>query len=139
MGSPLGPVLAGIIMVELENYIVPKLNSHLQVWKRYVADTLTIVKEGLINHVLQQLNSFHPNTQFNSEIELSGSILFLDILIRRKQKKHRYRHLLKLVLICTQHMETRNVKKSSTLSVQYLLYRICFEEGIATPRKNFYF
>ena len=29
MGSPLGQVLAGIIMVELENCIVPKLNSHL--------------------------------------------------------------------------------------------------------------
>ena len=30
MGSPLGPVLAGIIMVELENSIVPKMNSHLR-------------------------------------------------------------------------------------------------------------
>ena len=61
MGSPLGPVLAGIIMVELENSIAPKLNSHLRFWKVYVVDTLTIVKEGSINHVLQQLNSFHPN------------------------------------------------------------------------------
>ena len=69
MRSPLGPVLAGIIMVELENSIVPKLNSHLQFWKRYVDDTLTIVKEGSINHVLQQLNSFHPNIQFTFEIE----------------------------------------------------------------------
>ena len=29
MGSPLGSVLTGIIMVELENSIVPKLNNHL--------------------------------------------------------------------------------------------------------------
>ena len=29
MRSPLGPVFAGIIMVELENSIVPKLHSHL--------------------------------------------------------------------------------------------------------------
>ena len=29
MRYPLGPVFAGIIMVELENSIVPKLNSHL--------------------------------------------------------------------------------------------------------------
>ena len=35
-------------------------------------------------------------------------------------------------------METGNVKKSSTSSVQYLLYRISFEEGIATPRKIFF-
>ena len=129
MGSPLGPVLAGIIMVELENSIVPKLNSHLQFWKRYVDHTLIIVKEGSISHVLQQLNSFHLNIQLTFEIESSGSIHFLDILIIRKKskiekhllKKHRYRHLSKLVLICTQDMETRNVKKSSTSSVQYLL------------------
>ena len=62
MGYPLAPVLAGIIMVELENSIAPKLNSHLRFWKGYVVDTLTIVKEGSINHVLQQLNSFHPNS-----------------------------------------------------------------------------
>ena len=135
MGSPLGPILAGIIMVELENSIVPKLNSHLQFWKRYVDDTLTIVKEGLINHVLQQLNSFHPNIQFTFEIESSGRIPFLDILIIRKKSKIET----KLVLICTQLMETRNVKKSSTSSLQYLLYKVSFEEGIATPRKNFYF
>ena len=48
MGSPLGPVLAGIIMVELQNSVVPQLNNHLRFWKPYVDDTLTTVKEGLI-------------------------------------------------------------------------------------------
>ena len=28
MGSPLGPTLAGIFMVELENTLVPKLEQH---------------------------------------------------------------------------------------------------------------
>ena len=46
IGFPLGPVLAGMIMVELENSIVPQLNSHLRFWKPYVDDTLTTVKEG---------------------------------------------------------------------------------------------
>ena len=46
-------------MVELENSIVPKLNSHLCFWKRYVDDPLTIVKKGSISHVLQQ--SFLPS------------------------------------------------------------------------------
>ena len=74
MGSPLGPVLAGMVMVKQENPVVPKLNNHLRFWKCYVDDTLTIVKEGSINHVLQQLNSFHPNIQFTSEIESNGRI-----------------------------------------------------------------
>ena len=71
----------------LNNENVPKLNSHLQFWKHYVDDTLTIVKEGSINHILQQLNSFHPNIQFTFEIESSGRIPFLDILIIRKKSK----------------------------------------------------
>ena len=74
MGSPLGPVLSGIIMVELENSIAPRFNSHLPFWKQYIDDILTIVKEGSINHVPQQLNSFHSNIQFTFEIELSGRI-----------------------------------------------------------------
>ena len=61
MGSPLGLVLARIIMVELENSIIPKLNNHSCFWKRYVGDTLTVVKERSINHVRQQLNSFHSS------------------------------------------------------------------------------
>ena len=48
-------------MVELENSIVPDLNSYLRLKKRYTDDTLTIVQEGSINHVLEQLNSFQPN------------------------------------------------------------------------------
>ena len=72
-------------MVELENSIVPKLISHLRFWKRYADDTLTIVKEGSINRVYQQLNSFHPNIQFTFEIKNSGRIPSLDILLIRKK------------------------------------------------------
>ena len=87
MGSPLGPVLARIIIAELENSIVHKLNSNLHFWKRYVDDTLTILKEGSINRVIQQLNFFHPNMQFTFEIESSGRISFLHILVIRKKSE----------------------------------------------------
>ena len=30
MGSPLGPVIANMFMVELENVLVPKLNYHVK-------------------------------------------------------------------------------------------------------------
>ena len=30
MGSPLGPVIANIFMVELESVLVPKLNDHVK-------------------------------------------------------------------------------------------------------------
>ena len=34
MGSPLGPVLARIVMVHLERILIPKLNEHMNPWKR---------------------------------------------------------------------------------------------------------
>ena len=40
LGSPLGPILAYIFMVELENNIVPALLENLRFWKRYVDDAI---------------------------------------------------------------------------------------------------
>ena len=45
IGYPLGPVLSGIFMVELENNLVPTLSKHLMSWKRYVDDTSCFIKE----------------------------------------------------------------------------------------------
>ena len=61
MGSPIGPVLADIIMVELENTMVPRLSNHFHFWRRHVDDTFTFVKVELITFVLEELNSYHPN------------------------------------------------------------------------------
>ena len=40
MGSPLGPVLANIFMVELEKIIIPKLEKEVKLWRRFVDDTI---------------------------------------------------------------------------------------------------
>ena len=48
MGSPLGPVLVGIFMVDLERSLVPLLTAELSFWKRYVDDTITFVKIGTV-------------------------------------------------------------------------------------------
>ena len=40
MGSPLVPVLLGILMVELEKNLIHTLSEHLSCWKRYVDDTI---------------------------------------------------------------------------------------------------
>ena len=44
MGTPLGPVLSGIFMVELANSLVPTLNESMTLWRRFVDDTITFVK-----------------------------------------------------------------------------------------------
>ena len=38
MGSPLGPLLANIFMISLEEEVRPKLSNYLCYWKRYVDD-----------------------------------------------------------------------------------------------------
>ena len=83
MGSPLGPVLAGIFMVHLERTLIPKLTEPMNPWKRYVEDTISIIKETSISRVLTVLNSFHKNIEFTYEMEENGKIAVLDVLIIR--------------------------------------------------------
>ena len=44
MGSPLGPVLAWIFMVNLERSLVPKLNVYINFCRCYVDDTIPLLK-----------------------------------------------------------------------------------------------
>ena len=83
MGSPLGPVLAGIFMVELKFQIPTLRNNMVLNWKRFVDDTMGYVKNGSIDIILSKLNSFHPNMQFTYEIEEENKLLFLDVLLIR--------------------------------------------------------
>ena len=85
MGSPLGPVLAGIFMIKLENSLLPNLAKYITFWKRYVDDTICFVKRGTTEFIISVLNSFDKNIQFTFEEENDETILFLDILISRKR------------------------------------------------------
>ena len=49
MGSPVGPVLAGIFMVEFETSVIPTLGRLLFKWKRYVDNTFCYAKIGTVN------------------------------------------------------------------------------------------
>ena len=83
MGSPLGPVLAGIFMVNLERSLVPQLNVYINFWRRYVDDTITFVKIGSGEYLLSVLNNFHPKIKLTYEMEVASKLIFLDILLHR--------------------------------------------------------
>ena len=83
MGSPLGPVLANIFMVELERLVTPTLMDKMKCWTRYVDDTLCYIKTDSIDYVLKILNGFHKNTQFTYEVERDSKISFLNVLVIR--------------------------------------------------------
>ena len=75
MCSPLGPVLSGIFMVELENTLVTTLSNHLMSWKRQVNDTNCFLKEDSIEHVMSVLNGFHPSIQFTYGTDFQQSFI----------------------------------------------------------------
>ena len=80
IGSPLGPVLVNIFMVELGRTIIPSLSDKIKLWKRYVDDTIAIAKTEEIKNVLSSLNSYHSNMQFTMETEQNNQIPLSDVL-----------------------------------------------------------
>ena len=86
MGSPLGPVLADIFMIELEKSLLPELTSYISYWKRYVDDTICFIKIEYVDNILSVLNGFDNNIKFTVEEEKEGMLPFLDVLICRNDK-----------------------------------------------------
>ena len=86
MGSSLGPVLANIIMTELENVIVRNLiaDGTVAFYARYVDDTLLLIKPENVQKVLMKLNSFHKSLSFTFDSFLD-EVRFLDIKIEKNK------------------------------------------------------
>ena len=83
MGSSLGPVLANIVMTELEKRIIKPLidDGIIRFYCRYVDDTLVLIKPEHIDHVHNLINSFHTNLKFTVDKFEDTTIHFLDLLI----------------------------------------------------------
>ena len=84
MDTPLDPVLASIIMVELEKTIVQGLSNPLYFWRRYVDNTFKFVKEELITFAMKQLNYYHLNSKFTDELEDACKLCLFDIFLIRQ-------------------------------------------------------
>ena len=84
MGSPLGPVIAGIFMVELARTLLPRLIEYMTPWKRYVDDTIARIKLTSIDYVLRILNIFYKDIKFTYELEINNKSSFSDVLLIRK-------------------------------------------------------
>ena len=84
MGSPLGPVIAGIFMVELARTLLPRLIEYMTPWKRYVDDTIATIKLTSIDYVLRILNIFYKDIKFTYELEINNKSSFSDVLLIRK-------------------------------------------------------
>ena len=84
MGPPLGLVLAGIFVVELETRIIPTVTDCISHWRRYVHDTFVFTKKSCVEHVIARLNSSHRNIQFTYDLKNQNKLAFLDVFLIRR-------------------------------------------------------
>ena len=85
MGSPFSPILADIIMDDLEKERLSSLGFELPLYIRYVDDILIAVPNTNIDNILQFFKTNKFNIKFPLEKEIERTINFLDISIARKQ------------------------------------------------------
>lgn len=87
MGSPLSPIIADIVMQELENRALSLLNFNPPFYIRYVDDVVCAIPEGTLDHTLKIFNSIHPRLQFTSEIGSENELNFLDVTLHLTDKR----------------------------------------------------
>lgn len=81
MGSPLSPIIADIVLQDIENKALYKLKFNIPIYYRYVDDIFLVTKRDRINNIVETFNSYHSRLQFTYEVESEGRISFLDLMI----------------------------------------------------------
>ena len=83
MGSPVSPVVANILMEDLERNAIATMTDRPRLWLRFVDDTLASVKRYALQVTLDHLNQQNPAIQFTMEVEKDGKLPILDAEIER--------------------------------------------------------
>jgi len=81
MGSPLSPILADIILQDIEEAALDRIPAKLPFYIRYVDDILLAAPDNLLNVILKIFNSFHKRLKFTMEISDCDRINFLDVTL----------------------------------------------------------
>ena len=88
MGSPISPVLADMVMEELEQTAtITTADFQPRVWLRYVDDTFVVWQhsQDKLQLFLEHLNGLQSRIQFTMHQEKDGNIPFLDVEVSRQQ------------------------------------------------------
>ena len=96
MGSPISPILADIVMQDLETYCLKNIKFDIPVLIRYVDDILALVPIDKIDYIIGVFNSFHPRLEFTHEMENNNRINFLETTIIRSNTSFKFDWFIKL-------------------------------------------
>jgi hypothetical protein len=86
MGSPLAPIMADLVMENLFDTKIPRLNFKPTISRKYVDDTIFSLPINELQNTLDSLNSFHSKIKFTFETEgeINQDIPFLDMRLIRQ-------------------------------------------------------
>ena len=81
MGLSVSPIIANIVLQDLEEEFLQRYNKSIILYGRYVDDSFIIIAKNKLKLLLKFLNSYRPLLQFTHEIEKYNSISFLDVSV----------------------------------------------------------
>lgn len=86
MDSPLSPILADVIMDDLESYCLSLLDFALPVYYRYVDDIFSIILTDKIDTALSIFNNYYGRLRFTHETECNLVLNFLNTTVIRSNR-----------------------------------------------------
>ena len=144
MSSPISPILADIMMQDLEQNVINSLDFNVYTYYRYVDDTFLIIPKDKIDYVLDKFNAYHPRLKFSHETENNNSIPFINFKIIRDNdgtiftdwyRKDTYSG--RFINFLSNHPKTQKaaIIKSSIDSATLLSHPSFHENNLATIKK----
>lgn len=84
MGASISSVVAQIVMEDLEESVLEKLDIRIPFFFRYVDDCLTAIPADYMDRILDKFNEYNSNIKFTVEVDVESKINFLDVTIHHK-------------------------------------------------------
>jgi len=81
MGSPLSPIIANMVLQDLEGKAFDDLNFSVPLYFRYVDDILIGAPQDKIHLIFEHFNSLHDRLKFTLELSIDNSIDFFNLYI----------------------------------------------------------
>ena len=80
MEAPTSPIFVDIVMQDLKNECLQKLDYYTPLFCRYVNDCFLLLRIDKINHTLETFDNYRK-LKFTHELEKDGKLSFLDVKV----------------------------------------------------------